>query len=527
MPLMLQIPAARTDPGKDLEIRPKQVKAWLDAMPMAQPVEPARKVLAHLTAVNRSKVDTDTVLQILDVQRPVVAVLLEELEAVYGKAPQPLPAKARECLDLARGLTGEIAIGYKAAILAKTGKLIAFGAKKQLPLLVLRAMEALSRQLRAAYKSYTPAPQGVWAEVHQLYLFAEKEGIVGEPADPETRACVAELYCETLLLSLTDPYRLAQGECDKVVAQIRGARAPVTLSQAKPATRPGGHFLVPCDTDRPPKPALSASDDTGGPNWRLFDANPIVDKLRQRKQAFESGNVSATTSRMVGPDGINLLTKLIILWGDPPKRTSRRDPSDGTVAICVGLRAVGHFVSLEAQSAAEEAFRIKQGITIPLIVIPDDEVSRGLPVVEWDVVNQSAGGLKVRRSGPASQSLAVGEVVGIKFIGRTRWTVAVARWITALDDGGMEFGIQYLAPMARCVSVQPTVTSTSSQVRQGLVLIDEGGDPAATDILLCPPNTFSELREYEIEEDGNVQSVRARSLIEKTGRFDLFHVSPS
>lgn len=527
MPLSLQVPAARTEPGKDLEIRPKQVKAWLDAMPMAQPVDPARKVLAHVSALNRSKVDTEIVLQILDVYRPTMAVLLEELEDVYSKAPQPLPAKARECLELARALAGELAIGFKAAILAKTGKLLAFGAKKQLPLLTLRAIENLSLQLRAAYKSYTPAPQGVWSEIHQLYLFAEKEGFVVEPADPETKACVAEAYCEALLLSLTDPYRLSQGECDKVVAQIRAARAPVTLSQAKPQTRPSAHFLVPCDTDRPPKPALSANDDTGGPNWRLFDANAIVDKLRQRKNALETGNVSATTSKMVGPDGIMLLSKLIILWGDPPKRSARRDPSDGTVAICVGMRAVGHFVSLEAQSAQEEAFRIKQGITIPLIVIPDDEVSRAIPVVEWEIVNQSAGGLKVRRSGTASQPLAVGEVVGIKFIGRTRWTVAVARWITALEDGGMEFGLQFLAPMARCVSVQPTVTSTTSTVRQGLVLIDEGGDPASTDTLLCPPNTFSDLREYELEEDGNVQTVRARSLIEKTGRFDLFHVSPS
>ena len=527
MALTLQVPASRTEPGKDLEIRPKQVKAWLDAMPMAQPADAARKVLAHLTPLNRAKVDTDTVLQILDIYRPVIAVLMEELEAVYGRAAQPLPPKARECLELARGLANEVAIGYKTALLAKAGKLISFGAKKQLPLLMLRAMEALALMMRASYKSYTPTPSGVWSELHQLYLHAEKEGFATEAADPESKSCVAELYCECLLLSLTDPYRLSQGECDKVVAQIRASRAPVTLSQVKPSTRPGGHFIVPCDTDRPPKPALSASDDNGGPNWRLFDTNALVEKLKTRKAALETGNVSATTSRMVGPDGLNLLAKLIVLWGDPPKRTSRRDPADGTVAICASLRAVGHFVALESQSAAEEAFRIKQGITIPLIVIPDDEESRAIPVVEWQVVNQSAGGLKVRRSGSLVQPLSVGEVVGIKFIGRTRWTVGVARWITAMDDGGMEFGIQFLAPMARFVSVQPTITSTSSQVRHGLVLIDEGGDPASTDMLLTPPNTFADLREYELEEQGIVLTVRARGLIEKTARFELFHVTPS
>ena len=55
-----------------------------------------------------------------------------------------------------------------------------------------------------------------------------------------------------------------------------------------------------------------------------------------------------------------------------------------------------------------EAQAIQQGITIPLIHVPDDDVSKGLPVVEWEVVNQSAGGLKVKRQGSTNQPIAVG-----------------------------------------------------------------------------------------------------------------------
>jgi len=76
------------------------------------------------------------------------------------------------------------------------------------------------------------------------------------------------------------------------------------------------------------------------------------------------------------------------------------------------------------------------------------------------------------------------------------------------------------------VSVQPTITSTNAQPRLGLLLAD-ADDPAVADTLLTPPNTFSELREFEIEDEGKVTCVRARNLIEKTGRFELFHVSPS
>ncbi|MGZ5101598.1 MAG: hypothetical protein ACXWGX_13390, partial [Usitatibacter sp.] len=337
----------RTAPPKDLEIRPKQVKAWIDSLPLAQGIDTSKKLCVHLAAMNRALFDLDDRVQILEIYRPIAAVLLEELDAIYSKAAIPLAPRAREALALARDLSSGLATGYRIAITEKAGKLIAFGAKKQLPLLIVRAMEYLAEGLRASYKSYTPAPRGIWREMHHLYLYAEQQGVAREIGDAESKAAVIDVYCESLLLSLTDPYRLVQGDADKVLAQIRAQRGLVTLGQTRPATRPGGHFLVPCDTDKPPKPLLSANDDTGGANWRLLDANPVVDKLRMKKQAMDSGNVSATMSKMVGPDILALLDKLMVLWGDPPKRASRRDPMQTTVAICVGLRAIGHFVSVE------------------------------------------------------------------------------------------------------------------------------------------------------------------------------------
>jgi hypothetical protein len=94
-----------------------------------------------------------------------------------------------------------------------------------------------------------------------------------------------------------------------------------------------------------------------------------------------------------------------------------------------------------------------------------------------------------------------------------------------LEDGGMEFGIQFLAPAARMVAVTPTITSAGT-VKIGLLLAESESSDTA-DCLLTPPATYSDLREYEIEEEGVVGRVRATSLIEKTGRFELFHIAPS
>lgn len=521
LPASVRMTSERSAPPRELEIRPKQVKAWIEALPLAQSVEAARKMSAHLTALNRAKVDVDDRVQILEVYRPFATMVLEELDAIYAKAALPLGPRAREALTLARAIAFDLASGYRIAIGEKTGKLIAFGAKKQLPSLVTRAMEYLSLELRASYKSYSPVPSAIWSELHQLYLFAERQGIATEPGDAESKASAAALYAEALMLSLTDPYRLVPGEADQIIATLKPMRGMVTLGQARPATRPGGHFLVPCDTDKPPKPALSASDDTGGPNWRLLDANAVVDKLRARKNAHETGNVSATLSKSVTPEALAFMGKLITLWGDPPKRAHRRDPMETTVAVCVGLKSVGHFVSTQPErDPTAEGEAIRAGITIPLTAVPDDETSKQFPVHEWDVVNHSAGGVKLRRASQSLNPVVVGDVVGIKFINRPTWTVGAVRWITQFEEGGMEFGVQFLANNARSVWVQPS-NSANPQAKPGLLLTDDEG----ADSLLTLPSLFGEMRTYEVETAGEIATLRATGLIEKTPRFDVFYVS--
>jgi hypothetical protein len=522
MPLALSFPSERVVPPKDLEVRPKQVKAWIESLPLAQSLDSTRKLCAHLAALNRSKIDPDSRIQILDVYRPVAAVALEELDAMYAKAALPLAPRAREALTLARDLAAGLATGYKIALVEVGGKL--FGNKKQ-PLLVARAMEYMLAGQRASYKSYTPVPPGVWRELHQLYLHAEEMGMEKDVVDAETKLTIFDLYSEALLISLTDPYRVVQGELEKIIAQVRIVRSSATLARERPATRAGGHFIVPCDLDKPPKPALSPSDDTGGPNWRMLDANGPADRLRQKKQAAESGNASATMIKGLGLEGFALLGRLSTLWGDPPKRLQRRNPTESTAAICVGLKAIGHFVSFEPRvDPAAEAEALKNGVTMPLQALPMDDAAQPIPVFEWDVVNESTGGVKVRRMGATQQPIGVGEVVGVKLPTKARWTIGVARWITMFDEGGMEFGIQFLGSQAKPVWVQPTITS-APQAKPGLWMAV--GDDGNADSLLTVPNTYSDLREFELDHEGHVQVVRATSLIERTGRFELFHVSPS
>jgi hypothetical protein len=73
--------------------------------------------------------------------------------------------------------------------------------------------------------------------------------------------------------------------------------------------------------------------------------------------------------------------------------------------------------------------------------------------------------------------------------------------------------------------VQPTI-SAHPQAKLGLLLVDEE-EGSSGELLMTPPNTYEDLREFELRGDGLESRVRAAALIERTARFELFHVSPS
>lgn len=507
-PIELAIPVERAAPAADLEIRPRRVKQWIESLPLNITFETGRALCRHLAATNRAHVDVEARLEILDAYRPAAAAILEELETLYATAPLPLAPGPRAALGLAREFVTELALGYRIAVVDFGTKL--FSSKKQVGTLLARAMQFTAARLVAACKSYTPVPTGTWSELHEIYLKADELGVARDALDGEAQGSIADIYCDTMLLSLTDPYRLGQGEAERVLKLLRVHRGLATLGQSRPATRPGGHFIVPCDTDKPPKPSIAKLDDTGGPHWRLLDANPVVQQLLAKREAASRGQAPLKKADS------ELIAKLVRLWGDPPKRTSRRDPGQATVAISMGIDGVGHFLALEPKvDLSRQDEMLRRGITMPLAPLPLDDQSEPIPVFEWDVVNESRGGLRVRRLGKTEQPIAIGEVAGIKLQGKPHWAIGAVRWITVFEEGGMEFGLQFLAHAARKV----IVSAWGAPSGIGLLLDGEGSS-----CVLTSPNAFSHLRELELDDSGATRLVKPSDVVEITHRFELFAV---
>ena len=516
MALSLSVPvSARTLPG-GIETNAKKARAWIESLPLTKTFEAGTAVAQTIEALNHAKMPGDERAALVDIYRPVIAVLLDELEAIYAYSVLPLPARPREAFELARNLRAQCAVAYKHLLMEKPGKLPMFNAKKNLPQAMYSAMFYLQSQLLQSYKTYHPCPPGVWAELHSLYQHAEESGVLAEIGDAETKSSMQDLYTDASMISLADPYRLMFDEVDRVQEILKQNRGLVAIHSSNDGLSLQRFFLVALDGDQPPKVLVDGVPPPAGQVFRLIDPTRLVEKLQQRSRAPGGGSSDAS----------DLQQRLMRLWGDPPKRQFRRNPTDTLVAVCSGIKAIAHFTELAGDEDPEaDAKAIRDGDTIPLLKIPRDEQSQALGVEQWQVLNQSANGLRLHREAGGNVGVTVGEAVGVRFMGGRSWNIGVVRWLTSLEGNALEFGVELISPSAASITIVATI-GVGARVMPALVLQNTtpGWD---NDTVLSLADTFSDLREFELVENEMVTVVRATTLIERTSRFDLFQFQTS
>ena len=523
MALALSTPGGTQSLPKDIDTNPKKARAWIESLPLTKTADSARAVTDNIRALNRAKLPADERVELLEIYRPVLTVLLDELDAIYAYSVLPMPTKQLEAFTLAQDLLIECAYTYKLLLLEKTGKLVMFNAKKNLPLPLYRAMSCLSALMLQSYKTYHPILPGLWQDFHSLYLFSIEQNLRDEIVDADSKQTVSELYTAALLLSLADPYRLMHKEVERVTQIIAQNRGLAVLRDNADGLDRQRLMVVALDSDQPPKILVQATRPTGQV-LRLVDTGRLVERLQERvKAASSAGNIAKSHATH---DVNDLMERLIRLWGDPPKRQFRRNAAVTGVALCSGIKGIAYFAELAAnEDPLADAEAIRAGRTIPLLKMPQDALSQQIGVEEWQVLNQSASGLRMHRESGGKVGITVGEVVGVRFVGGQAWSVGIVRWLTLLEGDALEFGLELISPAATGITIEPTITSGTRPMPALLIaplMGDLGGDS-----ILAAPDTFADLREYALVDHDSVRHVRATTLIERTSRFDLFQFQAS
>lgn len=527
MDIKLSVPEYQAVPNLSVEIRPKYVQEWLDALPLANSLDAGRKLADAIAALNSIKLAEDARLKLLDLYRGTARTLLPSLQQQYVNKPLPLQEKSKQAAALARDVMTELANGYKLALLEIIGRRISFGANKLAPLAIARAIESLGAKLDVCYETYSPTPAGVWMELHQLYWHAAQQHLHEQAIAEDDKASVNHVFKQVLLIALADPYRLQQGQLAEVKAYLARFGYQAMLQPLGKAENTHGLFLARLDGDKPPKALAHHTGVTDARTDIILNTIPLARTLHQHVQELDAG----TPLKQLGlpeaakqPGYREMLKRLIKQWGIAPKRVFNRTPAQADMFICSGITSLHHTLSQDALSDAPDA---DTEIMITLQVSDPMQATGSYQTyncANWQVLNESAGGVALVKDRASASKIKVGDIIGLGPQNTASLGVAIVRWMQSTTDNNLELGAQMLAPHATAIVIKPVISAPNALFQPALLL------PAVPALdqperIVAARGSFQPMREFEVRSQGAPRAVRATHLIEQTDSLDLFFFS--
>ena len=200
--LRLNIPDTDAALQHAVETRPKAVADWLGRLPFASPADTAQQLLVALYALNRHPLGEDDRSTLMALYRPVIARAAASLETLLAEAGVPPHAQQRQSGTLLRELQIEHSIAYKHLLLGLANRRFGRTPPKLVAEVTAHLLAALRDTQVACYLAYSPPPEGLWLEMHQLFQLALSGGTadkaVGDALPPSL------VYRQALLLALAD-----------------------------------------------------------------------------------------------------------------------------------------------------------------------------------------------------------------------------------------------------------------------------------------------------------------------------------
>jgi hypothetical protein len=437
-----------------------------------------------------------------------------------------------------------------------------------------RAMRYLGEVLAASYQAYMPYPPGVWREIHTLYRYAEERGFDSEPVDgarePAAGTTIRQCYLQILLLGLTGPYRLAQGESAQIVQFLEHWADKAVVQRELKVANPVGHFLVDLGADAPPAPYPRGNDLAANDGLRVLNTIELVRQVHHFLGRLQKGEPARNLG--LGVDCLDaacldLFRRLVRGWALVPRRQHARLKRRSSVFLCAGLGAVHFFAngqkpfrlpseiaagpssdgprSLSANPDApspgdgEEADHIYIALDEPDAfadsaagalagTAPVTSPGETWRVDRWRVRDLSPNGLLLGRGGEALTHVRVGDPLGIQRTGDAgHWNIGVVRWMKSVDAGNHEMGVELLAPHGKPVALWP---ANARGVRDSQVLalllpaVETMHRP--TTLLVARGVYRPDLIFFLYDGEGPAQRVRLLKQLERTGAYEQVLFAP-
>ncbi|UQY36380.1 molecular chaperone [Pseudomonas fulva] len=555
--LLLRVPTPTKQGLTFCDATPRDLKRWIAGLPKANIGETARQLYQALIELNQLLTPSDNRIQLLELLRPEVYFVCQHLERHFLNQAIVLDERPRKVANLCQALQNHLAIGYKLII----SRLAAQPNRERNALLGMalqRAVHSLNGPLIRTSQLYCPVPEGLWLELHQLYLIARRHElhkvVIRDPLARHTQGLSVEQgYIVALLIGCSRCNQMRQSAIARLAEALE---AWSTLVNLQAGGQPSSIFAVAPQLDGPPRyTSLFQPSELQGALG--IDPTPLVNAIKDHLALLPE---ERPRSRLPVPEGfsVDMLQHAAAAWGDISERTFQRTQGTGSMTLCIGMSALNYYLAngrafseiLKQQvdttasfkplsgepdvwASAHDARRVNDwdnGLPFEEIEYPkpaseqDEQANAGenYPTFVLAIVNHSPGGYCLSWPKEVPSQLQAGEILGIRDNPQQGWSVAVVRWIRQVRGGGTQMGIELIAPHAQSCGLQLVRKAEQNSQYLRALLLPEIAAISRPATLITPRLPFQEGSKVLININGKERRAVLSQKQVSTGSFSQF-----
>lgn len=501
----------------------EQCRAWIEALPMAAPVQAQAQLLRQLNLLDRFTLAAGMRLALLEVLRETVLFAQGECGKRFAGKPLPLTPPEQAAFDSGQKLWQALLGGYLRCIdAARRGDA---SMRMQAGMLCQRGLSVLGEVqmdiLRAGYQ-----PDGkFWRQVHALLVHAESFGRAMTATDDALRSSRPQtpvsVYAELMLIQTSGMHELNPRQQNWVMRWARRWSEKLALVAEVPALDKGSLPLcVDLESDQPARYKPFAGK---GARWLV--TGELRKSLKKRLTLLAKGDPDHTPLKLgLGEDCQQpacgeVLRRIYPRWVKGGiVRAGERHPMNGACRFVVGVDAIHYYnaghrpFKPQANASAEELRRQRDELAMfgRFAERFEEEYSRDHgyqlenweAVEDWGTLDQSSGGLRLVRSLKQSGGrLGLGQLVGVQPAGASGLLLGMVRWAQVTGDE-LTTGIKLFPGLPVSIAVRGSgVMAAKEAYRPGFIL----PAVAALDLpgsLVLPPGSHKPNRVMEVWQDG-------------------------
>ncbi|MFL6582254.1 MAG: hypothetical protein ACJ8G2_16045 [Burkholderiales bacterium] len=375
--------------------------------------------------------------------------------------------------------------------------------KPQMPMVVGRALRALTSQLKWQLLRYLPVEPRIWLQMGKLFAFAEESGFANTPVaiypGPSGESTVQREFLKGLMLNISStdsllPVKLAIAE--RMVGQF----SEFFVINRQPAK--GCHYYFDLGAGKLPARVLSRLQAT--PGLRFFGPGTAAQHLEKLIATIQMDGAVPSHIKLEGSFDteavLETLRHLARYWAaSPPARSEERRKAVSRISVVHDFDEI-----LSTISGGHKDLTFDSSVEL------------------WTVENESTNGYGAIVPRASSDWLRVGTLLGVRLEDRASWGVGIVRRFSAFDEKQRYVGIQVLTQGATVVKLA-AVNSDPSQAENALLLpsINNETSGASEINLLLRPGAFSMQKSMEMRVHERTYLLVPRKLMEAGYDFDL------